>query len=904
MRSAPRFTPVRLLLSATLCVAAGRGMAQLEPLREETGHSGLGLALRSLRTTASILYVTAHPDDENNALVVTLSRGLGMRVGLLTLTRGEGGQNEIGPELFEALGVLRTEELLATHLYDGAEQFFSRAYEFGYSFSVEETLEKWGQRETLGDIVRVIRAFRPHVILTMMPGGAGGGQHHQASARLALDAFRLAADPAAYPGQLVEGLRPWQARKLYHVVFATRRAVPPGALRISVGDFDPLLGMSYAEYGALARNSHRCQGMNAAPVPGPRWVHLVSGASVLETPSPGEGLLDGVDTSIAGLASLLGQPPEGRVVDELRALEEIARQTRDSFEVTALDDVAVHVLKGLDLLRTLRRGLLRDSPDDPGRAEADFRFAREEEEWNLAAVRAHQLSFRASVVGGDALPAAAAGGNGTGAVDGLVTRGETFLVEVQLVNRSRHVTRVDSLDLSVPAGWESVRLSGENGAASYNEVDRWLYRVTVGPRARYTAPHWRRRDIFTYRFETTAPPAGAMLPFLPPDVNAELVLTSRAADGVRMRARAPVQHRWFDPQSSTHRGFAVKVVPGIALRAIPENGILPLHSPRRYGPVEVSLHNHFPRAVRGEVELSLPDGWRSEPPRHRLELSGENEEASLGFRVFPPPAARAGAYRIRAIARFEGQEFHEGYREIAYHHIQTRHLYRPAASTIRLIDVEVAEGLHVGYVMGVGDEVAAAIENLGARLTLLEGQDLRAGDLSRFDLIVTGIRAYKERRDLIASNRRLLDYVERGGVLIAQYNKYEFNRDRYGPYPLSISRPHDRVTDEDSPVRILVPESPVFNVPNKLGPADWQGWVQERGLYFLGSWDERYTPLLELEDPFPYNSGKKRGALVLARFGKGIYVYTGIGFFRQLPAGVAGAYRLFANLLSLPKTMR
>jgi hypothetical protein len=282
-----------------------------------------------------------------------------------------------------------------------------------------------------------------------------------------------------------------------------------------------------------------------------------------------------------------------------------------------------------------------------------------------------------------------------------------------------------------------------------------------------------------------------------------------------------------------------------------------------------------------------------------VRLEGENVEREFRFDLTPPARLSAGDYPMRAVAIADGKEYTRGFQSVAYHHVQTRHLYRRAETILKAFPVAVADGLRVGYVMGVGDAVPTAISDLGADVSLLDDRDLATGDLEAFDTIVTGIRAYKDRGDLQAHNGRLLQYVHGGGVLIAQYNKYEFHRAQYAPYPCTIRRPHDRVTDENSPVRVLQADHPVFRRPNPIGPMDWEGWVQERGLYFLGTWDEAYTPLLELEDSFAYNAGPKRGALVVARYGRGLYVYTGLAFFRQLPAGVPGAYRLFANLISL-----
>jgi hypothetical protein len=298
------------------------------------------------------------------------------------------------------------------------------------------------------------------------------------------------------------------------------------------------------------------------------------------------------------------------------------------------------------------------------------------------------------------------------------------------------------------------------------------------------------------------------------------------------------------------------------------------------------------------VLLKLPPGWSCKPESATLNFARENEESSARFTIRIPPLSAPGDYNIRAEARLGNEVFDSGYQAIAYHHIQTRHLYHPAETLVRSFEVKIPAAMKIAYVMGVGDEVPEALEQLGATVKLLGAEDLAFGDLSGFDAIVTGIRAYKDRSDLIANNARLLDYVKNGGNLVVQYNKYEFTRANYGPWPTSISRPHDRVTDENSAMKILVPDHPVFNFPNRIGIEDWKGWIQERGLYFLGQWDPQYQPLLELQDPFPYNNKPKQGALIAAKYGKGTWFYTGLGFFRQLPDGVPGAYRLFANLIS------
>ncbi len=883
--SSPLFTRARTrtrILSPLLLLLTSTALqAQWEPQSTDTGVVGLGLALRRLQSTASLLYITAHPDDEDNGLLAKLSRGRGMRVGTLTLTRGEGGQNEIGPELFDGLGVLRSEELLATHRMNGVEQYFGRAVDFGYSFSVDETMEKWGREETLRDIVRVLRSFRPDIVVTLTPDGAGGGQHHQASARLATAAFLAAADPGRYPELEREGLPPWRARKLYRAHWSLSAAGREKAIEVELGDFDPLLGMSYAEFGALARNQHRSQGMNRPPVPGAqsRWYTPVIG---------GEGekrdLLAGIPTSLADGLRFLASVPGAGTGREPR-LAALARRCQEAFAAGSHSRLPAFVMRGLAEVRRLRKVVQAAELEADARWQADFLHGEEEKDWLDAAAKTHHLFYDAQV--------------GPQHADGLVVPGEAFVIDARLVNRGALPVELKETRIEVPAGWTVTLVKSGASRLPYNAVSQVQFEVEVAKDAPPTMPYWRRRGLDQNRYDSSVSPVASMLPFSPPPV---MVVWVYVSSGVEAHVERPVVYRWYDPRAARRRSYAIKVVPALRVRVSPAHRVIPLGAADKAREVDVFVEASR-SGIKARVELVLPPSWDCGPAFREVTFERENETRVVRFRVAPPGGVQPGAYEVRAVATANGRRYVRGYETIAYHHIETRHFYRHARMTVKVMRVRVAPGLNIGYVMGVGDRVAAAIEELGARLKLLTADDLASGDLTGYDAIVLGVRAYKDRQDLIASNRRLLDYARGGGVLIVQYNKYEFNRAAYGPYPCSIARPHDRVTDENAPVKVLVPASPVFRTPNRIRAADWEGWVQERGLYFLSQWDGRYTPLLEMEDPFPYNSGAKRGGLLLARYGDGAYVYTGLSFFRQLPAGVPGAYRLVANLISLKASL-
>ncbi len=848
----------RLLIAALLFAPA---LGQLQPLEEDQGVTGLGLALRKLGVTGSVLYITAHPDDENNGVLVKLSRGMGLRTGLLTLTRGDGGQNVIGTELFEAIGVLRSEELLAVHRYDGAEQFFTRAYEFGYSFSVEETFQKWGRQEILGDVVRVIRHFRPQVILSMSPSGEGGGQHHQASAQLAAEAFGAAADPTRFPEQISQqGLQAWKTLRLFQSARFRRSRTPPEGQDfyiIQVGDYDLLLGETFAEFGIRSRTQHRCQGMGRLTRPGPARSYYLLADSTVDSPTQGTDLMTGLEV---GLSRAVGF--DSRLEPLLGRLGQKVDQAKAAYQRSEYKKATRSVMEGL--------ALVRQALQATHQAEARHLLVQEEKDFLQAAARGHFLHFDAFATGGG---------------DGTVIPGQSFPVEVSFYDRSSELTN-PRIELLAPSGWTVEQTALKDNTASYT--------ITASARAELSQTYWYRFDPGVDRFAVKEGFTG-MEPFAPPPLKARLHYLSNR---VPAWAETSVQHRWWDSDAARERRMEVKVVPELSVSLSPRTGVLSTRNPGAKT-LKATVHSNIPKGTQARLRLEVPEGWQVSPPWRELQFQYENQRVTAAFEVRPPAHVESGDYEIQAIAEIGEKSFTQGYQVIAYHHIQTRHLYHPATSTIRAFDFQLPEALLVGYVTGVGDEVGQATEELGARVVYLEEEDLASGDLSRFDAIVIGVRAYLNRQDLIAHNQRLIDYVEGGGHLIGQWNKYEFNRAQYTPYPAKITRPPGRISVEEAPVRLLQPEHPVFHFPNRITPSDWEGWIQERSTYMLGEWDERYTPLIEMEDPWPYNAGSKLGGLLFTRYGKGTYLSAGLAFFRQLPGGVPGAYRLWANILSL-----
>ncbi len=859
------------------------------------GRQALGLSLRRLGTVGRFLQTDAHPDDENNALLAWLTRGQGMRAAVLTLTRGNGGQNEIGPELFEDLAVVRTEELLAAHRLDGADQLFGRAVDFGFSFSPDETFRKWGREEILSDLVRHLRTVRPDVVLAMWQTGDGGGQHHQATARLTIEAFRAAADPDRFPEQLAAGLRPWQAGKLYvgggppaglvgAVAPAGSREAPKAGVDqvlIDATVYDPWLGRTYFEIGAEARSYHKGQGTGQVvplPVPAASVYTLADASDPAWRGRTGGWLFDGIDTSIRGLARFAGAAPPEALIRGLALVAEEAAAAKRQFETS--DDAAAFaaIVDGLEAVRSLRSTLGAMGLPDSARYDIDFRLADEERDFEDAALAAAGVTVSAV------------------SDDGLVVAGQRVGVRLFVsAGTAAAGVRVSGVALH---GFDGAP-SCSGGAADVRSPFDCRLDPSVPATAALTDIYWSPQPGVSRSVFAPDVPFGA--PFRPTPFRAEFRLTLGRTP---IAVTAPVIYRYQGEGLTGEKQMEMKVVPAFSVKVAPERMLVPLPRPRTAAgrEVQVSVTNGLKAAAETHVRLLAPGGWTVVPDRGVVAFSREDEVRTLRFVITPPKGAQEGEVRLRAEVTSPvaaGTVFDRGYQVVEYPHIQRRHVVHPAEARVKLLGVRVAPGVRVGYVMGVGDQVPSALEQLGAAVSAIGPDELAWGDLSRYDVIVTGVRAYERRDDLRANNRRLLDYAEAGGTVLVQYNKMEFNQAQYGPLPARVSSA--RVTDEGAPVTVLQPRHPVFTFPNPIGERAWAGWVQERGLYFLGEKDPAYQDLVELADPFPFNPGTKRGALVEARVGKGRWLYIGLGLWRQVPAATDGAYLLLANLISLPK---
>jgi LmbE family N-acetylglucosaminyl deacetylase len=905
---------LRLSIPAVLVMLVLAGSAQqrspqyrVPPVSDLSGAPGLAMALRKLGTVGTLMQATAHPDDENNAVLARYARSLGMRVALVSATRGDGGQNEIGPELFDALGILRTEELLAAHQYDGAEQYFTRAVDFGYSFSQEETFEKWGRQEILGDFVRHIRTLRPEVMVTLGIDGTGGGQHHQASGVIAAEAYKAAADPSQFPEQIKAGLRPWQVRKLYRAaggIGGRGRGGPGGAggggrgpaargpapaapadpdahfATVDTNVYEPLLGCTIAEVGGVASGMHMCQG-RAPLVPSPgvsagRY-RLVDTVLASQRDKDEASLFEGVDTSLTGLSRFAGAKQSDTLVRGLAIASAHVAAATKALASEGPSAAVQPLVYGLSAVRELRSNLASAVADEAGRYEIDFRLAQKEEQFQDALVLAQSLRIEAI------------------ANDGLIVAGQPLSVTVAIGNRGASELPMRTITL--------LGLDGQSGCAAQTVAPRVPFSCVATARvpanAALTGPYWQRPEDAGRA--TFAPDAPFGLPFRPTPFKVRLEM---GIGGIAVNREVPVQFRYDGPGLVGEKRMELDVVPAFSVSVSPQIVVVPLRPQAGSAARElrVTVVNGSKGAASARVRLKAPEGWTIAPATASLAFSREDEAVTTRFTMTPPTKIAAGQVRVSAEVTGEGSgspAFSTGYQVIEYPHTQRRHRLVPADAVVKIIDVAVAPGLSVGYIMGVGDQVTAALQQLGVNLSLIDPDQLAWGDLSKYHTIVTGVRAYERRNDLRANNHRLIQYVENGGTVVVQYNKMEFNQAQYGPFPAQVS--NDRVTDENAPVKVLVPTHPVFTSPNRIDDSAWQRWVQERGLYFLGTRDAKYVDLVEMTDPFPYNSGVKRGALVEARAGKGRWLYVGLGLWRQLPAGTDGAYKLMANLVSLGK---
>ncbi len=818
------------VLAALLAVFMGAAVAEARP-QAPLDAGRRRVALEKLRVLGTALYVGAHPDDENTALLAYLANERKVRVGYLSLTRGDGGQNLIGTEQGALLGLIRTEELLAARAVDGAEQLFTRAIDFGYSKTAAETLRIWDREKVLADVVWAIRSFRPDVVITRFPtNGDGGHGHHTASAILAGEAFAAAGDPARFPEQL-QYVQPWQPKRLVWNAWrppGTTQQQDDGALiSVDVGTYNRALGRSYSEIAGESRSMHKSQGFGAAARRG-SWLERFQ--HVAGTPAT-QDLFDGVDLTWRRL-------PGGERVEEclVRAL---AASSDDAPEAAVPD-----LLAALSALKTL-------APDP---------YVTLKGEEIRAGIRSALGLWLEATVPQERL-----------------TPGETAQVTATALNRSATGVTLVRVELPGAANWTPA------APLAYNVPESHSLTLTVPPDTKPTQPAWLEEPSAngTYILHDQRLIG---LPRLPPPFVARFVLR---CGGQELAYDVPLELRYTDPvEGDVYR--ALSIVPKVTVDLGEELAVFPEARART---LRLRVRSHRDGAS-GALRLVVPQGWNARPERFPFDLARAGDETAFDVIVTPPQATGSG--RLDVVLDGEAEQPARSLITLRHPHIPELTLLPRAGWHLVRADVACA-ARRVGYVMGAGDELPAVLRQLGLNVTLLDDEALLTADLKPFDAIVTGVRAYNTRDVLRVAQARLLRYVEGGGTLVAQYNTERgLVTDQLGPFPLTLSR--DRVTDETAPVSLLTPSDASLRAPNVIGPEDFGGWIQERGLYFPRTWDAHYTPLLEMHDPG--EPEQRQGALLVAHYGRGVYVYTGLAFFRQIPAGVPGALRLFANLLS------
>ncbi|HEV2749864.1 MAG TPA: PIG-L family deacetylase [Gemmatimonadales bacterium] len=808
--------------------AAGPALGQFSP-PGTGGVAALAGALKQLGATKRVLMIGAHPDDEYSDLVALFARGMGAQVAYLSLTRGEGGQNLIGPELGPELGIIRSEELLAARRIDGARQFFARAYDFGYSKTIDEALRFWPRDSLLRDVLDVVRRFRPQIIVSVFSGTPKDGHgQHQVAGVLARQAFEALRDSS------------WGPVKLYRSLYFDTAAA---TLRLDAGVLDPVDGRSYHQIAMAGRSQHRSQDEGQLERPGPALARLafIEWRDRSRT-TDGDGLFAGVDTVLPGKAGYAA------IIDSARAR-----------------------------LNPLRPGVIVP----------------------LLARALHELgdadSTQQAILTQALMSAAGVAVDGF-ADDGVVVPGERLQLEAAVWNAGDSTVGLGSIDVAAPDGWRVERLdAAASPVAPGGGLVSRHFAITVAPDAPRSQPYFLRRPLLGALYDWSGVPADWRgLPFEPAPLRLTVRLTLAGEHLVLTR---DLVYRYRDQSIGevrrpifVTRPFDVAVTPDLVVWPVDGAAAGPRH-------FTVTVTNRTRGAAVAQVVLTPPPGWGTVPPES-LSFQREDEAKSLTVTLSLPAAVKPGVYQLRAAA-LAGRERSEGALAlIDYPHIHPRGVSHPSSAEVRVVRIALPALTRVGYVRGASDRVPEALQAVGVPIEVLGPDTLARGDLTRYDAIVIGSRAYETDPALVAANGRLLDYARAGGLVIVQYQQYPFVNGGFAPYRLSIARPHDRVTDEAAAVTVLDPKSPVFHVPNEIAADDWRGWVQERGLYFAHDWDPGYTPLFEMHDP---GEAPLQGGMLVAPLGNGTYVYTGLSFFRQLPAGVPGAYRLFANLLALKR---
>jgi LmbE family N-acetylglucosaminyl deacetylase len=808
----------------------------------DRGVVDLWKAIKPLTTIASAMNTGAHPDDEHSAMLAYLSLGKGVDTSSIIANRGEGGQNEIGSELGNALGIIRTRELQEaskiTNVTLGilSEQINDPIYDFGFSKSPDETLTKWGEQVVYERLIRKIRELRPDVVIPAFLNEPSTHGHHRAINVITVKAFKDAADPNVFPQHMKMGLHPWQIKKLY--VPGTKES---HTVSVPVGEYDEIYGASYLQLGEESRFMHKSQGMGRHYDEGPSFNYYTLAQSIVPTKEKEKDFFEGIAYTFDDLAREVAGKAGGQdVAKQLRFLQ------KDSEEVIAayprFADVAREVHEMIADVGKAVSSVHGSKLDEATKADLLHRLGVKQKQLNKASAEALSLVVKVKPE-----------------TDELVA-GQTTKVTVTAYNGGRVNLKNVNLNLNVPAGWKAKPL-GETKfqQLGYNQTVSATYEVSIPKNA----------PLFH--------------PYELPNVTADVVYTA------------------YGTTASSHvtPANAVAVLPTFALSLTPSATVLNTLKPEQPIPVKVTVRNYSPGAAQADVSLQVPQGWLVEPAVQPLSFAAKGETKSVAFSVKPSASVEKGKYTVTAVAKSGSTESRHSAQVINYPHIGKTYFVQPAELAIQAFDLKVPDGLKVGYVSSGFDNIDQYLQQVGVNVTRLSDKDIESGDLSQYDTIVLGIRAYGFRPELIPSNGRLLKYVQDGGNLVVQYHKPEDKwKPELAPYPITIGTPliQWRVTDETSKVTMLAPEHPIFNTPNKITEEDWNNWIQDRSAYNPSQWGDEYVELIANGDP-----GEKEftGTFLTAKYGKGTYTYSSLVWYREIPALVPGAIRMFVNMISL-----
>ena len=889
-----------LFLSVTLCAQSASDSAvhaapNAQPLAIDRGAGALWQSLKKLHTRASLIMVTAHPDDEDGGMLAYESRGQGARVDLLTLNRGEGGANVMSANYFDGLGLVRTEELLAAGRYYGVDQYWTRVVDYGFSKTKAESIAKWTHDRVLYDVVRVVRMTRPLVVTSVFVGGPTDGHgNHQTAGAMAQEVFEAAGNPNVFPDQIAAGLKPWTPLKGYARTpwfgnddgkFSANVAVPEG-------NYDTVLGVSYVQIAREGLGYQKSQtGGGMIPKPGALSSTYHRFGSVIPAQDKEASFFDGVDVSLVGVASMAKDGKADFLVPGLEKVNGLVESAIADFSATQPGKIAPKLAEGWKETENLIQQVKTSQLSENDKYNVSFELEIKKAQFNNALAQALGLSVNATLAPDKEPNPLYALFMGDPETTRVIIPGEKIGVKVHAVSQASDPVALVAVKIQPTddKDW-SIKSSGETSASmTSNKPVELRFDLVVPENATYTRPYFSRPDIEQSYYDVSDK-RYLNLPLAPYPLEAWAEFQYQ---------KVPVRVGQVVQSSKRVTGIGevlepLVVGPAVSLNISPRAGIVPLNAKKFT--VSTTVHSNIKGDGKGTVSLDLPEGWSSQPATAEFSTKADGDEQSLTFEVTPARLTEK-TYRITAVAQVEGKEFREGYEVTGYPGLRPYYLYRPAVLRTSGVDVKVAEGLRVGYIMGSGDDVPTSLQSLGINVNFLTANDIASASLSNYDVILFGVRAYAARPELKTYNSRLLDYVKSGGVVIVQYNTPEFDHN-FGPYPYTMGENPEEVTDEASKMEILDPNNPVFQWPNPITKQDFEGWIEERGSKFLKSWDPQYVALLSTRDEA---QEPQKGGLLYARYGKGIYIYNAYAFYRQLPEGVTGAYRLIANMVSLPK---